>query len=80
MFLLCIFVLGFAGRPRQRVHLSFCGPKTRDFGVHGGEPPVLLLILQENQETQPQAGGDLADPRSCVGRAAAAFGIIVSKH
>jgi hypothetical protein len=60
MFLLCIFLLSLAGRLRQPVGSFFWWPKTKDCAAHSVEPPVLLLILQENQETWPRAWGELA--------------------
>src|ERR1700731_3352195 len=60
MFSLCIFVLSLAGGLRQPVRLSVRWPKTTDCAAHSMGPPVLLLILQENQETWPRARGDIA--------------------
>src|SRR5580693_7900090 len=47
MFWLCIFVVSFAVLFRQRLLLSFCGPKTRDSGVADGTPPVFCLYYQK---------------------------------
>ena len=60
MFSLCIFALSLAGRLREPVGSFFWWPKTKDCAAHSVEPPVLLLILQEDQETWPRAWGDLA--------------------
>jgi hypothetical protein len=40
-------VLSLAGRLREPVGSFFWGPKTKDCAAHSVEPPVLLLILQE---------------------------------
>jgi hypothetical protein len=52
-------VLSLAGRLWEPVGSFFWWPKTKDCVAHSVEPPVLLLILQENQETWPRAWGDL---------------------
>ena len=53
-------VLSLAGRIREPVGSFFWRPKTKDCAAHSKEPPVLLLILQENQETWPRTRGDFA--------------------
>src|SRR5271166_6429961 len=73
MFSLCIFVLSLAGRLRQSVGSFFWWPKTKDCAAHSMEPPVLLLVLQENQETWPRASGDLAAARTSSHQQLAVF-------
>jgi hypothetical protein len=58
--LLVHIVLSSAVRLREPVGSFFWRQKTKDCAAHSMEPPVLLLILQENQETWPRTRGDLA--------------------
>jgi hypothetical protein len=56
-------MLSLAGRVRSAWFILL-SPKTKDCAVDSVEPPVLLLILQENQDTWAPAWGDFAAPRT----------------
>jgi hypothetical protein len=60
----CAYRVEFGRTTPVACWLILWWPKTKDCAAHGVEPPVLFLMLQENQETWPRAWVILLPPRT----------------